>query len=145
MLSSFSYQHVLVQLINSVRFFAPHELKHAWLPCPSLSPRACSNSCPLSQWCHPTISSSVAPFTFSHQSFPASGSFPKSQLFCIRWPKYWSFSFNISPSNQYSELIFLKIDWFDLLVLRAPPLLQIQIKVSKTWKKIWRIHYPFCN
>ena len=145
MLSSFSYQHVLVQLINSVRFFAPHELKHAWLPCPSLSPRACSNSCPLSQWCHPAISSSVAPFTFCHQSFPASGSFPKSQLFCIRWPKYWSFSFNISPSNEYSELIFLKIDWFDLLVLRAPSLLQIQIKVSKTWKKIWRIHYPFCN
>ena len=58
----------------------PHELQHAWLPCPSLSPRVCSNSCPLSQWCHPTISSSVIPF--SHlQSFPASGSFPVSQLF----------------------------------------------------------------
>ena len=51
------------------------------LPCPSPSPRACSNSCPLSQWCHPTISSSVAPFSSCLQSFPASGSFPVSQLF----------------------------------------------------------------
>ena len=51
------------------------------LPCPSPSPRACSNSCPLSQWCHPTISSSVASFSSCLQSFPASGSFPVSQLF----------------------------------------------------------------
>ena len=57
-----------------------YELQHTRLPCPSLSPRVHSNSCPLSQWCHPTISSSVAPFSFS-QSFPASGSFPMSQLF----------------------------------------------------------------
>ena len=58
----------------------PHGLQHAWPPCTSLTPRACSNSCPSSQWCHPTISSSVVPF--SHlQSFPASGSFPVSQFF----------------------------------------------------------------
>ena len=60
----------------------PHELQqHARLPCPSLSPRVCSNSCPLSQWCHPTISSSVALFSSRSQAFPASGSFPMSQLF----------------------------------------------------------------
>ena len=59
----------------------PHGLQHARLPCPSLSPRVCSNSCPLSQWCHPTISSSVVPFSSCPQSFPASGSFPMSQLF----------------------------------------------------------------
>ena len=59
----------------------PHALQHTRLPCPSLSPRVCSNSCWLSWWCHPTISSSVAPFSFSPQSFPASGSFPMSQLF----------------------------------------------------------------
>ena len=59
----------------------PHELQHARLPCPSPSPRVCSNSCPLSQWCHPTISSSVAPFSSCPQSFPASGSFPVSWLF----------------------------------------------------------------
>ena len=58
----------------------PHGLQHPRLPCPSPSPRACSNSCPLSQWCHPTISPSVVPFSCL-QSFPASGSFPVSQLF----------------------------------------------------------------
>ena len=59
----------------------PHELQHTWLPCPLLSPSVCSNLCPLSQWCHPTISSSVIPFFSCLQSFPASGSFPMSQLF----------------------------------------------------------------
>ena len=59
----------------------PHGLQHAWLPCPSLSPGICLNSCPLSRWCRPTISSFVAPFSSCHQSFPASGSFPISWLF----------------------------------------------------------------
>ena len=59
----------------------PHGLQHARLPCPSPSPRACSNSCPLSQWCHPTISSAIVPFSSHLQIFPASGSFPMSQLF----------------------------------------------------------------
>ena len=63
--------------------------------------------CPLSQWCHPTISSSVAPFSFCPQSFPASGSFPMSWLFTLGGPKYWIFSFSISPSNEYSGLISL--------------------------------------
>ena len=58
-----------------------HELQHARLPCPSPTPKACSNSCPLSQWCHPAISSSVIPFSSRLQSFPASGSFPMSQFF----------------------------------------------------------------
>ena len=58
-----------------------HGLQHARLPCPSPSPGACSNSCPLNQWYHPTISSSVIPFSSWPQSFPASGSFPMSQLF----------------------------------------------------------------
>ena len=59
----------------------PHGLQHARLPRPSPAPRACSNSCPLSRWCHPTISSSVVPFSSCPQSFPASGSFLMSQLF----------------------------------------------------------------
>ena len=59
----------------------PHELQHTRLPCPSLCPGVCSNSCPLSQWCHPTISSSVALFSFHPQSFPASGFFTMSQFF----------------------------------------------------------------
>ena len=53
------------------------------------------------------------------QSFPASGSFPVSLFLCMRWPKYWSFSFRISPSNKYSGLISFKIDWFDLLVVQG--------------------------
>ena len=60
---------------------ATHGLQHTRLPCPSPSPRACSNSCPLNQWCHPTVSSSVISFSFCLQSYPASGSFPVSQLF----------------------------------------------------------------
>ena len=63
---------------NSLR---PHGLQYARLPCPSPTPGAYSNSCPLSQWCHPTISSSFIPFSFHLQSFPISGSFPKSQFF----------------------------------------------------------------
>ena len=59
----------------------PHRLKHARLPCPSPTPGACSNSCPSSWWCHPTISSSVIPFSSCLQSFPALGSFPMSQFF----------------------------------------------------------------
>ena len=59
----------------------PHELQHARLLCPSLSTKVCSNSCPLSQWCHPTILSSAAPFSSCPQSFPESGSFPMSWLF----------------------------------------------------------------
>ena len=59
----------------------PHELQHTRLPCPSPTHRAYSNSCPSSQWCHPTISSSVVPFSSCLQPFPASGSFPMSQLF----------------------------------------------------------------
>ena len=59
----------------------PHGLQHAMVPCPSPSPRVYSNSCPLSRWCYPTISSSVAPFSSCPQSFPASGSFPLSPLF----------------------------------------------------------------
>ena len=59
----------------------PHEMQHTRLPCPAPNPRACSNSCPLSLWCHQTMSSSVIPFSSCLQSFPASGSFPMSQFF----------------------------------------------------------------
>ena len=64
----------------------------------------------LSRWCHPTISSSVVPFSSHLQSFPASGSFSNESGLLIRWPKYWSFSFSISPSNEYSGLISFRMD-----------------------------------
>ena len=66
----------------------PYGLQHSWLPRPSLSPRVCSDSCPLSRWCHPTISPSVVPFSSCLQSFPASGTFPVSQLFASGGQKY---------------------------------------------------------
>ena len=77
-----------IALISSVQFsrsvvsgsLRPHELQQARLPCPSLTTKACSNSCPLSRWCHSTILSSIVPFS-CFQSFPVSESFPRSQLF----------------------------------------------------------------
>ena len=97
----------------------PHGLQHARLPCPSPTPGAYSNSCPSSWWYNPNILSSVIPFSSHLQSFPASGSFfPRSQFFTSRWPKYWSFSYSISLSNEYSGLISFRIDCFDLFCPR---------------------------
>ena len=97
----------------------PHGLQHTRLPCPSLSPGVCSDSCPLSQWCHPTISSSVALLS---SIFPSLRVFSNELALHIRWSKYWSFSFSISPSNEYSGLISFRIDWFDLASHRTPVL-----------------------
>ena len=76
------------------------------------TPGAYSNSCPLIHWCHPTISSSVIPFSSCLQSFPASGSFPMSQ-FLISGGQC------ITPSNEYSGLISFRIEWFDLLAVQG--------------------------
>ena len=81
----------------------PHELQHARPPCPSPTPGVCSNSCPLSRWCHPTISSSVLPFSSCLQSFPASGSFLMSQFFASGGQSIgFSASASVLPMNiQY--------------------------------------------
>ena len=97
----------------------PHGLQHARLPCPSSTPRAYSNSCPSSQCCHPTISSSVVPFSSLPSVFPSIRDFSSESVLCIRWPKYWSFSFSISPSNEYSGLISFRMDWLDLLAVQG--------------------------
>ena len=96
-----------------------HGLQYARLPCPSPSPGAYSNSCPLSQWCRPTISSSVIPFSSCRQSFPASRSFLMNQLFTSDGQSIGSFSFSISPSNEYSGLTSFRIDWLDLLAVQG--------------------------
>ena len=96
----------------------PCGLQHPRLLYPPWCSRACSNSCPLSRWCHPTISSSVFHFSSCPQSFPASV-FSSESVLHIRWPKCWSFSFNISPSNEYSELISFSMDLFDLLAFQG--------------------------
>ena len=90
-----------------------------------------SNSYPLSQWCHPTISCSVTSFSSNPQSFLASWSFPMSQLFASRWPKYWSFSWRRSTSNEYSGLIAFRIDWFDLLAVHGTLKSRLQPHSSK--------------
>ena len=95
----------------------PHGLKHARLPCLSPTLGAYSNSCPLSWWCHPTISSCHP--LFPPSIFPSIRVFSNELVLCIRWPKYWSFSFSISPSNDYSERIYFRIDWLDLLAVQG--------------------------
>ena len=103
----------VTQLCDSLQ---PHGQQYARLPCPSLSPGVCSNSCPLSQWGHPTISSSVVPFSSHLQSFPAAGSFPMSQFFASGGQ---SFSFSISLSSDYSGLISFRMEWLDLLAVQG--------------------------
>ena len=92
-----------------------HGLQHARLPCPTLSPGVCSNSCPLSWWCHPTISSSVAPFFSCLQSFPASESLSVSRLFTLGGQTVGaSASASVLPMN-----ISFMTDWFDVLAVQG--------------------------
>ena len=114
----------------------PHGLQHARLPCPSLSLRVCSNSCPSSWWCHlilchplllPSVLASIRVFS-------------NGSVLRIRWPKYWSFSFTISPSNEYSGLISSRMDWLDRLALKNArmffPCVYSEKKVSKSWSLV---------
>ena len=120
-----SIHHELHRLLfsHSVMFesLQTHGLQHARLPCPSLFPRVYSNSCPLTRWCHPTISS-CCPLFLLPSIFPSIKDFSNESALCIRWPKYWSFHFSISPSNKYSGLISFRIDWFDLLAVQESSL-----------------------
>ena len=117
----------------------PHGLQHPRLPYPSLSLGVCSNSCPFSWWCHPTISSSVVPFSSCPPSSPASV-FSNELPLCIRWPKHWTFSFNSHHSNEYSELISFRMDWLDLLSVQGTlkSLLQHHsLKASLLWCSVF--------
>ena len=99
--------------------FRPHGLQHARLPCPSPTPGAYSNSYPLSQWCNPTISSSVNPFSSHLQLFPASESFQVSQYFASGDQSIGSFSFSLSPSSKHPGLISFRMDCLDLLAVQG--------------------------
>ena len=115
----------------------PHGLQHARLPCPLPSPRACSNLCPLRWWYHSAISSSVFPFSSCLQSFPAPKVFSNRSVLRVRWPKYWSFSFSISPSNEYSVLFSFRIDWLNLLAVQGSLQSLLQYHNSKA-SILWR-------
>ena len=108
----------VVQSLSRVWLLQPHEMQQASLFCPSPSPRACLNSCSLNQLCHPT-SCPLLSLVLLPSIFPSIRVFSNKSALCIRWPKYWSFSFSISPSNEYSGLIFFRIDWFDLLAVQG--------------------------
>ena len=120
-----------VQSLSRFRLFVTHGLQDTMPPCLSPIPRVYSNSCPLSLWCHPNISSSVLPFSSCLQSFPASGSLQMSHFFHIRWPEYWSFSFNISPYNERSGLISFRMDWLDFLAVQGTLKSLLQYHSSK--------------
>ena len=95
----------------------PHGLQHIRFPCPSPTPRVCSNLCSSSQWCHPI--SSCCPLVLLPSIFPSIRVFSSVSVLHIRWPKYWSFSFNISPSNDYSGMISFRIDSSDSLAIQG--------------------------
>ena len=109
---------------NSLR---PHESQYARPPCPSPSPRVYPNSWPSSQWylqpSHP-LSSPSSPTPVP----PSIRVFLKESILCMRWPKYWSLSFSISPSNEHHELISFRMDWLDLLAVQG------------TWKSLLQYH-----
>ena len=95
----------------------PQGLQHTRPPCPSPTPGVYPNSCPLNRWSHPTI----LPFVFLPSIFHSIrvGSFSNESARRIRWPNYWSFSYNISPSNEHPGLISLRMDWLDLLAVQG--------------------------
>ena len=122
-------EHIDCKLLNScIKTIVVQLLSRVWLfvtpwtaarqASLSFTTWICSNSCPLSQWCHPTISSSVTPFSSCPQSLPASGSFPIGQLFASGGQSFGA-SASKHQSSQYSGFISFRIDWFDLLAVQG--------------------------
>ena len=120
-----------VQLLSPVWLFATPWTIACQASFTSPTPRVYSNTCPLSQWCHPTISSSAVPFLLPSSIFPSIRVFSNESVLLIRWPKYWSFSFSISPSKGYSGLISFMMDWLDLLAVQGTLKTLLQHRSSK--------------
>ena len=110
----------------------PHGLQHARPPCPSASPGVCLSSCWLHRWCCPAISSSDALFSCP-QLFPSIRDFSSKSTVRIRWPKYCSCSFNISPSSEYSGLISFRTVWFGVLAVQGTLKSLLQHHSLKLW------------
>ena len=124
------HQFSSVQSLSHVWLFVNRGLQHTRPLCPSPTPGVHSDSRPLSQWCHPAISSSAVPFSSCPQSLPAPASFPMSLR--MKWPKYWSFSFSIIPFKEIPGLISFRMDWLDLLVVQGSLKSLLQHHSSKT-------------
>ena len=104
-------------MIDSLK---PHELQHVRPSCPSPTPGVYSNSCPFSQWCHPTNHLILChPLILPPSIFPSIRVFSNESVLRVRGPKYWSFSFSICPSNEYLGLISFRMDWLDLLAVQG--------------------------
>ena len=116
-----------VQFSSIAQSCPTHEPQHARPPCPSPTPGVHPNPCPSSQWCHSTISSSVI-LLLLLSVFPSIRVFSNESALCIKWLKYWSFGFNISPSNEHSGLIAFRMNGLDLLA------------VQRTLKSIFQHH-----
>ena len=111
--SSVQFSHSVMS--NPLR---PREPQHARPPCPSPTPGAHPNSCPSSWRCHPTIILCLR-LLLMPSVFPSIKAFSNKSALHIRWPKYWSFTFNISPSKEPPELISFRMDWLDLLAVQG--------------------------
>ena len=100
--------------------FRPHEPQYARPICPSPTAGVYSNPCSLSRWCHPTMSCMLCrPLLLLPSIFPSIRVFSNESALRIMWPKFWSFSFNISPSNEHTGLISFRMDWLDLLAVQG--------------------------
>ena len=97
----------------------PQGLQHTRRPCPSPTPGAYSNSCPSRQWCHSNHFILCHPLLLPSSIFLSIRVFSNESVLHISWPKYWSFSFSISPSNEHSGLISFRMDWLDLLAVQG--------------------------
>ena len=123
--SSVQFSHS--DMSNSLR---PHEVQHVRPPCPSPTPEVHPNPHPLTWWCHPTISS-CHPLLLLPTIFPSIRVFSNESALRMRWPKYWSYSFNISPSNEHPGLTSFKMDWLDLLAVQGTLKSLLQYHSSK--------------
>ena len=129
------FQFSSVQSLSCVRLLVTPWKATCQEICPSPTPGAYPNSCPLSWWCHPAISSCHP--LLPPSIFPSIRVFSYESALCIRWPNYWSFSFSISPSNEYSGLISFRMDWLDLLAVQGTLKSLLQHHSSKA-SILWR-------
>ena len=138
-----SHQFSSVQFSRSVvpDSLQPHESQHARPPCPSPTPGVYSNSCPSSRGCHPAISSCHSLLLLPPIP-PSIRVFSNESTLHLRWPKYWSFSFNISPSNGHPGLISFRMDWLDLLAVQGTLKSLLQHHSSKASSALSFLHSP---